>query len=64
MQADKVLEKELRILHLDWKAAGDGELNYTDCTHLNKWHFLTVPLPMGQLFKHRSMKGPNIFKSQ
>jgi hypothetical protein len=27
MQADKVLEKELRVLHLDWKAAGDSVLH-------------------------------------
>jgi hypothetical protein len=41
-----VLEKELRVLHLDLKAAEGDILPPT------RPHLLIVPLPMGQAFKH------------
>ena len=69
MQADMVLQKELRVLCLDPQAAeGDcvhtgyilsiGDLKvhpHNDTLPPTKTHLLIVPLPMGQAFKHMSL---------
>jgi hypothetical protein len=65
VQTDTVLEKELRVLHLDLQAAGDcvpypaqlkhrrpQRLPQSDTLPLTKPHLLIVPFPMGQEFKH------------
>ena len=75
-----VLEEELRVLNLDWQAAGrdndprslglsvkslkthpltSGTLPPTK-PHLP--HFLLVPLPVDQTFKHMSLWGAFLFR--
>jgi hypothetical protein len=68
VQADRVQEKEMRILHLDPKAAERDCVHvcslsiYNLNTHLHsdplppaRPYLLIAPVPMGQAFKHRSL---------
>jgi hypothetical protein len=65
MQADVILEKELRVLHPDWQATG-SELKHTFSNKVIpslKPHVLIVPLPIDlwghfYLNHHRNCK-PN-----
>lgn len=62
MQADMVLEKELRGLHLDLQAADGCSHLHSDKTCLTRPHLLIVLLTMGQVLKHMSLWGPFLFK--
>lgn len=67
VQADRVLEKELRVPHLDPQAVeghfsaqcrnmGDLKANpYSDTLPPTSPYLLIVPLPMGPTFNHESM---------
>jgi len=77
VQADMVLEKELRVLHLDPKAArrkffictgqslsARGDLKarpHGDTLPPTRPRLLIAPLLMGHAFKHMSLWRPNLF---
>ena len=76
MQVDMGLEQELRVLHLDPKAAeGDSFSHWvelgvrslkahpdSDTLPPTSLHLLIVLLRVGQAFKHMGLQGDNLFK--
>jgi hypothetical protein len=77
IQADTVLERELRVLRLDLKAAEREPVHYTgsglsvrdlkghphsDSLPPKRPHLLIVPLPMDQAYKHVNLWKLYLFK--